>query len=75
MHTLLDYFHAIVYFQDGNGLLQSLKSTDLVNSDLTCFAHSMSLPYPSGSNPAVVSHDSELIPHDPIILDDFIPCY
>ena len=72
MHTLLDYFHAIVYFQDGNGLLQSLKSTDLEDSDLTCFEHSMSLPYPSGSNPAVVSHDSALIPHDPIIPDDFL---
>ena len=72
MHTLLDYFHAIVYFQDGNGLLLSVKSTDLEDSDLTCFEHSMSLPYPSGSNPAVVSHDSELIPHDLIIPDDFL---
>ena len=61
-----------MYFQDGNGLLQSLKSTDLEDSYLTCFEHSMSLPYPSGSNPAVVSHDSELIPHDPIIPDDFL---
>ena len=32
----------------------------------------MSLPYPSGSNPAIVSHDSELIPHDPVIPDDFL---
>ena len=48
----------------GNGLLQCLKSTDLEDSDLTCFEHSMSLPYTSSSNPPVVSHDSELIPHD-----------
>ena len=61
-----------MYFQDGNGLLQSLKSTDMEDSDLTCFEDSMSLPYPSGSNQAVVSHDSELIPHDPIIPDDFL---
>ena len=32
----------------------------------------MSLQYHSGSNPAVVSHQSELIPHDPIIPDDFL---
>ena len=32
----------------------------------------MSLQYPSGSNQAVVSHESELIPHDPIIPDDFL---
>ena len=55
-----------------SGLLQSLKSTDMEDSDLTCFEHSMSLRYPSGSNQAVVSHDSELIPHDPIIPDDFL---
>ena len=42
------------------------------DSDLTCFEHSMSLLYPSGSNQAVVSHDPELIPHDPIIPDDFL---
>ena len=66
----MSYF--IYIFQDGNGLLQSLKSTDMEDSDLTCFEHSMSLPYPSGSNQAVVSHDSELIPHDPIIPDDFL---
>ena len=61
-----------IYFQDGNGLLQSMKSTDMEDSDLTCFEHSMSLRYPSGSNQTVVSHDSELIPHDPIIPDDFL---
>ena len=61
-----------MYFQDGNGLLQSLKSTDMEDSDLTCFEDSMPLPYPSGSNQAVVSHDSEVIPHDPIIPDDFL---
>ena len=44
-----------MYFQDGNSLLQSLKSTDMEDSDLTCFEDSMSLPYPSGSNQAVVS--------------------
>ena len=42
------------------------------DSDLTCFEHSMSLQYPSGSNQAVVSHESELIPQDPIIPDDFL---
>ena len=42
------------------------------DSDLTCFEHSMSLQYHSGSNQAVVSHQSELIPHDPIIPDDFL---
>ena len=42
------------------------------DNDLTCFEHSMSLRYPSGSNQAVVSHDPELIPHDPIIPDDFL---
>ena len=66
----MSYF--IYIFQDGNGLLQSLKSTDMEDSDLTCFEHSMSLLYPSGSNQAVVSHDPELIPHDPIIPDDFL---
>ena len=60
------------FLQDGNGLLQSVKSTDMDDSDLTCFEHSMSLQYPSGSNQAVVSHESELIPHDPIIPDDFL---
>ena len=52
-----------MFLQDGNGLLQSVKSTDMDDSDLTCFEHSMSLQYPSGSNQAVVSHESELIPH------------
>ena len=61
-----------IYFQEGNGLLQSLKSTDIEDSDLTCFEHSISLQYPSGSSQAVVSHDSELIPHDPIIPEDFL---
>ena len=61
-----------LYFQDGTRLLQSLKSTDMEESDLTCFEHSMSLRYPSGSNLCVVSHDSELIPHDPIIPDNFL---
>ena len=61
-----------MFLQDGNGLLQSVKSTDMDDSDLTCFEHSMSLQYPSGSNQAVVSHESELIPHDPIIPDDFL---
>ena len=65
-------YNAIHYLQDGNGLLQSVKSTDMDDSDLTCFEHSMSLQYHSGSSPAVVSHQSELIPHDPIIPDDFL---
>ena len=42
------------------------------DNDLTCFEHSMSLPYSSACNKAVGSHDPEFIPHDPIIPDDFL---
>ena len=65
-------FNVTFIFSGSYRILQSLKSADMEDSDLTCFEHSMSLRYPSGSNQAVVSHDSELIPHDPIIPDDFL---
>ena len=72
MYVVRSCLMSYLYFQDGTGLLQSLKSTDMEDSDLTCFEHSMSLRYPSGSNQCVVSHDLELIPYDPIIPDDFL---
>ena len=72
MYVVRSCLMSHLYFQDGTGLLQSLKSTDMEDSDLTCFEHSMSLRYPSGSNQCAVSHDSEHILHDPTIPDDFL---
>jgi len=49
--------------------LHSVKSEE---SDLTCFEHPMQLAFPSNSSQAVVSQHSELLPHDPVIPDDFL---